>query len=269
MRNRGGVSVLLMAGICALAGPALAADTPASVAALLSGDGLTAATTTVLTLFLIAVLLESALAVLFNWRPFVETFNARATRPLLAFLVAWLFVDRFDYDAVTALMNAVQGGAAQQPRMIGRLLTAAILAGGSSGVNTVLVSLGFREVRTQATEMPKVTPDKAWIAVRAEQVASEGDVLVRIGQPGANPDDALPLAGVINGGRGTVTALGRFFLRDRNRFPAFGGYEVPSGQPCRILLSARRKDGGEDRIASAPLDFVPAKGAIIDLTVRL
>src|SRR6266542_2275670 len=40
-------------------------------------------------LFLLAAVLESALAVIFNWRPFVETFNARAVRPLVSFLVAY------------------------------------------------------------------------------------------------------------------------------------------------------------------------------------
>ena len=59
--------------------PASVRAQPGSVAAHLSPDALGAATTTVLVLFFIAVLLESALAVLFNWRPFVETFNARAT----------------------------------------------------------------------------------------------------------------------------------------------------------------------------------------------
>src|SRR5437773_1039830 len=38
-------------------------------------------------LFVLALVLESALAVIFNWRPFVETFNARATRPLISFVV--------------------------------------------------------------------------------------------------------------------------------------------------------------------------------------
>ena len=53
---------------------------PDTFAGLLNGQALTNATYTALTLFLFAVLLESALALLFNWRPFVEVLNPRAVR---------------------------------------------------------------------------------------------------------------------------------------------------------------------------------------------
>lgn len=260
-------------------GAALLVATLAPAAALAQGDtiadrlppeALASAASTVLVLFLIAVLLESALAVLFNWRPFVETFNARATRPLLAFAVAYVFVATFRYDAVTMLMNAVRGKT-DNPGLFGQALTAAMLAGGSSGVNTLLVALGFREVRTPATEAPKVPPDRAWLAVGVTQDRSSGQVLVKIGEPGmpgAAPDDGLPLAGVIAGGaHGSGSALRRFFLRDRNRFPPFGGYQIPASKPCRVVLQAQTANG--DAVVSAPLDFVPAPGAIIDLTIRL
>lgn len=254
--------------------PATALAQGETVAGQLPPEALSSAASTVLILFLIAVLLESALAVLFNWRPFVETFNARATRPLLAFVVAYVFVVTFQYDAVTALMNAVRSAPQwPTPQLLGQVMTAAILAGGSSGVNTLLVALGFREVRTPATEMPKVPPDRAWVAVSVEQERSAGQVLVLIGRPaaeGAPVTEGLTLAGVIAGGtRGSASALRRFFLRDVNRFPAFGGYQIPSAEPCRIVLRGRAKEEGGEDILSAPLDFVPAKGAIIDLAIRL
>jgi hypothetical protein len=50
------------------------------------------------------------------------------------------------------------------------ILTAAILAGGSAGVNTMLVALGFREVKTPATIAPRVPPDRAWIALHVERM---------------------------------------------------------------------------------------------------
>ncbi|MBR0680158.1 hypothetical protein GXW74_06645 [Roseomonas eburnea] len=255
--------------------PARALAQAETFAGQLPPEALASATSTVLILFLIAVLLESALAVLFNWRPFVETFNARATRPLLAFVVAYVFVATFQYDAVTALVNAVRRTPQlPMPQMLGQVMTAAILAGGSSGVNTLLVSLGFREVRTPATELPKVPPDRAWVAISVEQERTAGQVLVLIGKPpaeGAPATEGLALAGVIPGGpRGSGGALRRFFLRDVNRFPPFGGYQVPSAEPCRIVLRGRaKKEEGGEPIVSAPLDFVPAKGAIIDLAIRL
>src|SRR5262249_46470395 len=57
-------------------------------------------------LFTLAVILESALAVLFNWRPFIETFNARAVRPVVSFVVALLVVREFNLDLFTTFVNA-------------------------------------------------------------------------------------------------------------------------------------------------------------------
>ncbi len=252
-----------------------AAATAATVASLLTGAGLTAASTTVLTLFLIAVLLESALAVLFNWRPFIETFNARATRPLVAFVVAMLVVRSFGYDAMTALMDAVQGKTTLSPAgTLGQVVTAAILAGGSAGVNTMLVALGFREVKTPATIAPQVSPQHAWIAVRVIRKQSTGEVRVQIGKPDPTaPDDLtkLPLAGVITEtSPSSVSALKKFFLREKGRFPGYGGHEVPALEPCQIVLSAKAATAtGDLTVVPIPKGFVPAPGAIIDLTVTL
>ena len=138
-----------------LASPAAAQAPQNGVFSLLTGEGLSAASITVLTLFLLAVLLELALAIIFNWRPFIESFNARATRPLVSFGVALAFVVYFNFDAVTGLMNAVQK-TALPANWFGQVLTAAILAGGSAGVNTMLVALGFRELKTQDTAAPKL-----------------------------------------------------------------------------------------------------------------
>jgi hypothetical protein len=259
------------------AAPALAqaADPPTTAAQGLAGQlpavGLSAATTTVLTLFLIAVLLESALALVFNWRPFIETFNARATRPLVAFLVAWIFVGAFPYDAVTGLMQAVTN-VTIPPGPLGPLLTAAILAGGSAGVNNLLVTLGFRQVRTLATETPKVPPHLAWIALHVSRAGGpKGDVKVWIGEADANdppPYVKLPLAGVISPvGDARSGGVRSFFLRDANRFPAFGGYEVPIDKRCRIVLTAMDAKG--KTTITDPVEFVPGPGAIIDLNMTI
>jgi hypothetical protein len=265
-----GLAVLPLAAPVAAEGDAKQAGTIVSA---LSGEALTAASVTVLTLFLIAVLLESALALLFNWRPFIETFNARATRPLVAFLVALLAVSVYHYDAVTALMDAVQHNPTPSPPgVLGRVLTAAILAGGSAGVNTMLVALGFREVKTPATFAPKVPPDQAWIAVQVNRQADQGDVFVHIGRPDpANPADGagLPLAGVITPASAPQRrALWQFFLHQAGRFPAFGGYVVKAMEPCTVaLLGPGAAPGGPTVLRTT--SFTPAPGAIIDLTYNL
>ena len=255
--------------------PAAAAVTEqaGTVAAALSGEALTAAGTTVLTLFLLAVLLESALALLFNWRPFIETFNARATRPLLAFVVTLLAVHAYDYDAVTALMDAVQKAPTRPPQAFGKIMTAAILAGGSAGVNTMLVALGFRELKTAATMAPKVAADRAWIAIQVARQTVQGELNVHIGPPDtANPPDPgkLPLVGVIGASSKVAdSGLGRFFLRQPGRFPAFGGYEVETGKTCRIEIREAAAATGQAQAVLAWREFTPGSRAIIDVSVTV
>lgn len=267
---------LLGAGLLVV--PAAAADpapaTTADLAAALKGDALNAASMTLLTLLFLAVLLESALAILFNWRPFVETFNARATRPLVAFVVALITVLAYDYDAITALMGAVNNKTGLEVRLFGQILTAAILAGGSSGVNTVLVSLGFREVKTPATVTPKVPPDHAWVSVQVEQsppTADRSRLHVHIGPPDAtNQSDAakVRLAGTIGLWKESrLKGIARFFLRPPGRFPAFGGHAVKASEACTVALSSRTNDGTLKVLNS--VTFTPAPGAIIDLNLPI
>lgn len=209
-------------------------------------------------LFILAVVLESALAVLFNWRPFVETFNARAVRPLVAFIVAYLFVYQFDLDIVTSLVNAstTMQYAANIP---GKLLTALVIAGGSSGVNTMLVALGFRQVRAPESVVPKPPKNKAWLAVRVRRQEAVGDVMVFIGPP-AN----TPIVGTIKGS--SKPGL-RYFLSDPGRFPGYGGHEVPPKIDTFIILRAEKRSGENVEKTWGP--HALAEGAIIDLDMNI
>jgi hypothetical protein len=183
-----------------------------------------------LLLFTLAVVLESALALVFNWRPFVETFNSRAVRPIVSFLVAYLFVEIFRLDLVTTIVNASDSGM-RLPGTAGRVLTAMVLAGGSAAVNNVLVGLGFRQKRAPETLTPKPPPDKGWISVRVIRQNVAGPVDVFIGPPPTAPATHPPLATVI---RGISNPKWRYFLNDRGRFPGSGGYTVKAGDEIRV-----------------------------------
>jgi hypothetical protein len=126
-------------------------------------------------LFIIAIILESGLAVIFNWRPFIQLFDARGVKTIVSFLFAWLFVSAFDLDIVTNLVNVYS----QKSYLInfpGTFVTALVLAGGSSGVNNLLVALGFRSVKTADQAAPKLPPTEAWISVRLIRAAAVGPV---------------------------------------------------------------------------------------------
>lgn len=225
-----------------------------------------------MTLFLFAVLLESALALVFNWRPFVELLNPRATRPLVAFVVAMILVTSYGFDAVGALMEATKTRPpGSEAGLLGQVLTAAILAGGSAGVNTLLVALGFRQVRGPATEAAKVPEHRAWIAVTVRRSASDGPVRVHLGPADANdpaPHAKLPLAGVIVPRKAAQAwRLLGFFLQDPNRFPRYGGYELRAGVPALVQL--RGVDASGQELTSKTIAFTPAEKAIIDLEMTL
>ncbi|MBY5830430.1 hypothetical protein HFN47_14945 [Rhizobium leguminosarum] len=220
---------------------------------------------TLVLLFALAVLLESALAGVFRWRPFVELLNPRAVRPLVATLLAYWFVYYFDLDLVTALVNASNPASPKPVNTGGQILTALVLAGGSAGVNSILVGLGFRQVSTLQTE-PRPKPDKAWIAVRAvRKPDTKGTIDVLIGREVtlANGAKEPPFVGTIRGKSGL--GILSFFALDRGRFPSYGGHEVDSNQEISIVL---RDSGTKENLALwGPHKL--AQGAIVDLDLAI
>jgi hypothetical protein len=213
-------------------------------------------------LFVMAVILESALALLFNWKPFVENLVPRAVRPVIAFIAAILVVYLLGMDVVAALANALDG-AKHEATVTGRVITAMVIAGGSAGVNTMLIALGFRSVRTPENTQPKPPPEKAWLAVRALDGQSRGDLFVFLNSPPAG--DAL--LGVIKG-RSKPKSILSWFVSDTGRLPSYGGHTVQPGQ--NYVIEVRGKD--ERGVPLPPATYGPlqfAKGAVVDIDVKL
>jgi hypothetical protein len=214
-------------------------------------------------LFVLAIILESALALLFNWKPFVENLVPRAVRPVIAFIGAVIVVKLLDLDVVTTLTNAVNNTHFKvSPE--GQIVTAMVIAGGSAGVNTMLVALGFRSVRTPETTAPKPPPEKAWLAIRALQGRAQGDLFVFVGPPTAGNQALL---GIIKG-RSKPGTLRSWFLTDRGRLPSYGGHTMLPDQD--YLIEVRGKDAAGVPLPPAtfgPLKF--AKGALVDIDVTL
>ncbi|MDP2378360.1 hypothetical protein [Reyranella sp.] len=212
-------------------------------------------------LFVLAVILESALALVFNWKPFTDNLSPRAVRPLIAFIVSLIFVNLLGIDVVATLTNALNGSHLPVSTE-GKVITAMVIAGGSSGVNTLLVALGFRSVKTPETTAPKPPPEKAWLAVRAPQGKAVGDLLVFVGPPGN-----LALLGIIKG-RSKAGSILSWFLSDRGRLPIYGGLVVPTDKSVTVEVRGVDKDGVPlPPVIYGPLQF--AKGALIDIDVTL
>jgi hypothetical protein len=224
-------------------------------------------------LFFLAVVLESALAVIFNWRPFVETFNPRAVRPLVAVIVSYFIVDGFKLDLVGSLVEAIRPGGATPASdgffTFSKALTALVIAGGSAGVNSLLIALGYRQIKTPETVAPKPPPDKAWIAVKARRDEAVGPIEVLIGPKPAVEGADPPIVGVIPGNSGGGPFS--YFLANKGRFPTYGGHTLqPDGTEYVVVLSARSKDPAKTepvKVKWGPHTF--ARGAIVDIEITI
>jgi hypothetical protein len=215
-------------------------------------------------LFVVATILESGLAVIFNWRPFVLLFDERGVKTIVSVLFAFFFVNVFNLDVITRLVN-VYAGKDYPVSLPGTLITALVLAGGSSGVNNLLVALGFRSVKTAEQTAPRPPRTEAWIAVRLIRVNAVGPVTVLIGTDPAN----LPAAGTIAGSSSSHPFL-QYFLRDYGRFPTTGGFAVTpvAGQTYLVRIVGKNAAGGD----IGPTTWGPhplALGALVDVDLSL
>jgi hypothetical protein len=216
-------------------------------------------------LFIIATILESGLAVIFNWRPFIQLFDSRGVKTLVSIAFAYVFVETFDFDAITSLVNLYQP-AAYKVGPAGKFITALVIAGGSAGVNKLLVALGFRSVKTAEQATPKPPKTEAWISVRLLRKDAVGPVAVLIGPDGAQ----TPVAGTISGSS-SEWGLMRFFLRDYGRFPTAGGYAITPdpAKLYKVYVAGRDKDGNllSSSVAWGPNALAPS--AIVDIELTL
>jgi hypothetical protein len=213
-------------------------------------------------LFIIAILLESGLAVIFNWRPFIEIFDTRGVKTIIAFALAYFFVEIFDLDITTSLVN-IYSEQTWPVNLPGKIITALVLAGGSSGINNLLTAFGFRSVIRQQQVEAKPKPEEAWVAVRLIRDKAKGSVAVLVGPQGSPSTVAGTITGRSKGNRGW-----RYFIRDRGRFPTAGGYSVEPEKDYEVKLEGVNETGA--RVVSpvwGPYKF--AKGAIVDLELPL
>lgn len=210
-------------------------------------------------LFVLAVLLESALALLFNWRPFVASLDGRAVKPLVSFVVALVVVFAFQLHTLTDLLDTYGGDAMSRDGLfVSRILEAMIIAGGSHGVNTMLRSLGFRAIPTAETEQ-KPPKTEAWLSVGLHRKQAVGPVQV-VADPGGQ-------LGTIHGSM-RKSGFAGFFLRDKGRLPQSGGMPVKPGTEIEVTVIGFDKDGSP--LPSSPPQKVQlAPGALVDLEFTL
>jgi hypothetical protein len=225
-----------------------------------SGDVFTPSFKALFVLFILAVILESGLAIIFDWKLFVSTLDTKAAKPIIAVLVATVFVHSYGLDIVTTLVN-LYTGAKYPMNPGGQLLTALVIAGGSAGVNKLLQALGFRAVQQAPPPVVKPPPTVAWLAVTLKRSRAVGRVNVLAG-----PTGDAKLVGTI-AGAGLANNVLRFFLRDSARFPQSGGYSLEPGI-FEVRLDGVDKDGTNIHSTTwGPYSI--AAGSIVDIELIL
>lgn len=237
-------------------------------------------------MFVVAIILESALALLFNWRVFLEFFDGRGVRSVVMFAISFLVVWGFNQDFVGRLFE-IYIGAPRAGTAAGHLgttvLTALVLAGGSASVNKLMVGLGVRENRTAETEVVRPPKNKAWVSISAvwRGVGKPEFEILSLPLPAtaAGADPAPELLGVI-GNQTVWSRFKKYFWRNVHRVPMSGGREVVPGQPYAHYIKMTLGDDTQFRDTSGAVlamqggHLVPtpavhafADGAIVDFVV--
>ncbi len=189
----------------------------------------------------VATVLESALTVLFNWRVYRIVLNRRAWKTIFMVAAAAAVVWGFGYDPVGWILVLV-GAAGEATGAESRILSALFLAGGTSGVNSVLRRLGFRSpIRDEPA--PTLADTDAWFSVTLVRREAVGPVAVHLEELSADAPGE-PLLAVVDDDWAVRRAFRTLFAQPL-RFPSYGGRTVAAGRPCRIVVKGMRKADGD------------------------
>ena len=225
-------------------------------------------------LFVIAVLLENAFAVIFNWRVFLTYFSLKGIKTIVMIVVSLIVVHTFGVDLMASLIAAYKSPPPPDPPIdpasisgaVSQFVTALILAGGSAGVNRIMTALGFRSDQREDDVAPRPPEDKAWVAVRVKRQRAKSEIFVNIREIGpADATSPSPIAGVV-GLKHTSFSL--LFFRDVNRFPQNGGHTVLPNVVYSISVEAKDADGNVLK-ALDDRTYVFSASAIVDFEVTL
>jgi hypothetical protein len=213
-------------------------------------------------LFILAVVVESGLALIFNMKPYLNLVDTKAVNPIIAFVFSLALVWLFDLDIGTTLMN-IYSGAKAPPNYPSMVLTAMIIAGGSAGVNRLFQAFGFRSPAAQQAPVVRPPPTQAWLSVALKRNRAVGPVWVNI-----NSANQPRVAGSIAGQSFFSHPAVAWAVRNKSRFPQSGGEVITPGTEITVTLEGKASDGA---VITSPEwgPFALAPGAIVDIELTL
>ncbi|MGM4914933.1 hypothetical protein [Rhizobium sp. 768_B6_N1_8] len=246
----------------------------------LSSEVYTASAKSLTMLFVIAVVLENGFAVIFNWRVFLAYFDTKGVKTILMVLISWIVVVWFKLDVFASLLAAftipdsganLTTQAAAMSNWISKLITAFVLAGGSSGIHNLMYALGFRSSRdTEVTPKPQL--DEAWVSISVKRTNIQGPVQIGVVKVDTVPsgETAIPLSGTIKFRRPNPLDL---LMRARDRFPANGGYIVEPNQIYLVTAVAEapgaKASDTKTIVKMPPRYYTFSPRAVVDLSLDI
>lgn len=195
-------------------------------------------------LLVVATILESALAIVFQWRVFRTLFNARAVKAPITVLAALVVVSTGPYDPFQDILKEARATTAVNGNWATCLMSAFILAGGTAGVNRLLRALGFRAASDDVSLPVPRSDEEAWISVTVRsgtsaRLTKSVQVLIEP-LPESSPQGSTLVA--ILDTRSRWRAAADAMLARSNRYPPSGGYVVRASQDYVISV---HPDGSE------------------------
>ena len=235
-----------------------------------SNDALAASFKVLMAAFVLAVLLESAFALLFNWRVYKIYLAGQAWRTVIMFGGAFVVVNAFHFDLVASLMDAYFVSSQKTKEVFGTsILTAMILAGGSSGINAIFISLGLRAPQQPEQKMPK-NPADAWLSVRVNGT-KQAQVNISAVTPTNTAD--IPTTVGITGTR--KPPLKEVLFGAKQRVPEFSGYRVNASSCYAITVTDSATgtmydvSGKQIKTLADAQPYRFAAGSLVDFTVDI
>lgn len=221
-------------------------------------------------LFVVAVILETALSTLFNWRVYREFFNGRAVKTLVMVAFGYAVVTQFGYDIVGIILAKV--GAPGAPGPLSHILSALVLAGGSATAYQLFKALGLRPPVEPEAAQRQPASDEAWFSVRIDRQRAVGGVEIHVERLEGAPEGmaaAPALAGVLGGQPAPLARLRALFLADPMRFPTYGGRSVKAGSDVYRISTTGLAKGAQPGDPPVPFSEVIYTGrfaprAIVD-----
>lgn len=216
-------------------------------------------------LLVMSILIDQALAAIFNWKLYRELFDGRGLKTVVMFAVSYLAVSVFGVDVVHKIMN--EYGTSPSSDIFSKTLTALILSGGSGGVNALMQRFGIRPTFAAAsTPAPKT--GKAWVSVSIKRKKAVGGVKVMLGPVDPSPaNKPVALAGFV-AERPFSERLAGVFLKNQTRFPQSGGHEVDITKVYSLKVEGIDANGAAVN-SSIDGQYMFAEGSILDLVAEV